>query len=201
LTQTSRTIVKDTLSSLIATLDELENVDWAVEVVEDPRYIILQSVMNPKASNRRVQLQIWVQRDSFQITAVRVLESSPPVEKLPELQTADAGTAKQLELPISRGAQAAIIWRTKPRGLQFSGTATFLSAEKSVTADFMGFGEQGGQNLFKKRTYMNYFSKSYTGYRQSKLMFLDFDNMRYQNVYGKGLLDDRAPLPLRTILD
>jgi alpha-glucosidase (family GH31 glycosyl hydrolase) len=58
----------------------------------------------------------------------------------------------------------------------------------------MGFGEQGGKNLFKKRTYMNYFSKSYTGYRQSKLMFLDFDNMRYQNVYGKGPLDDREPL-------
>ncbi|KAM0192686.1 hypothetical protein ACHAPI_008045 [Fusarium lateritium] len=175
----TRTIVKDTLSSLIATLDGLENVDWAVEVVEDPRYIILQSVINPKTSNRRVQLQIWVQRDPFQITAVRVLESTPPVEKLPELQTADAGTVKQLELPVSKGAQAAIIWRTKPRGLQFSSTATILSVEKSVTADFMGFGEQGGKNLFKKRTYMNYFN---------------FDNMRYQNVYGKGPLDDREPL-------
>ncbi|KIL87446.1 glycoside hydrolase family 31 protein [Fusarium avenaceum] len=175
----TRTIVKDTLSSLIATLDELENVDWAVEVVEDPRYIILQSVMNPKASNRQLQLQIWVQRDPFQITAVRVLESSPPVEKLPELQTADSEAVKQLELLVSRGAQAAIIWRTKPRGLQYSGTATVLSIEKSVTADFMGFGEQGGKNLFKKRTYMNYFN---------------FDNMRYQNVYGKGPLDDREPL-------
>ncbi|KAI6752279.1 hypothetical protein HG530_013648 [Fusarium avenaceum] len=175
----TRTIVKDTLSSLVATLDELENVDWAVEVVEDPRYIILQSVMNPKASNRQVQLQIWVQRDPFQITAVRVLENSPPVEKLPELQTTDAGAVKQLELPISKGAQAAVIWRTKPRGLQYSGTATVLSVEKSVTADFMGFGEQGGKNLFKKRTYMNYFN---------------FDNMRYQNVYGKGPLDDREPL-------
>jgi hypothetical protein len=137
-----------------------------VEVVEDPRYIILQSVINPKASNRQVQLQIWVQRDPFQITAVRVLESSPPVEKLPELQTTDVGTAKQLELPVFKGSQAAIIWRTKPRGLQYSGTATVLSVEKSVTADFMGFGEQGGKSLFKRKTYMNYFSKSITSYPQ-----------------------------------
>jgi hypothetical protein len=122
--------------------------------------------MNPKASNRQIQLQIWVQRDPFQITAVRVLESSPPVEKLPELQTADAGTVKQLELPVSRGTQAAIIWKTKPRGLQYSGTATVLSIEKSVTADFMGFGEQGGKSLFKKKTYMNYFSKLTIGYLQ-----------------------------------
>lgn len=137
-----------------------------MEVVEDPRYIILQSVVNPKGSDRRVQLQIWVQKDPFQITAVRVLESSPPVEKLPELQTADAGTVKQVELPVSRGAQAAVIWRTKPRGLQYSGTATVLSVEKSVTADFMGFGEQGGKSLFKKKTYMNYFSESTTSYLQ-----------------------------------
>ena len=37
--------------------------------------------------------------------------------------------------------------------------ATVLAVEKSVTADFMGFGEQGGKHLFKKKTYMNYFSK------------------------------------------
>ncbi|KAF4949869.1 hypothetical protein FSARC_13371 [Fusarium sarcochroum] len=176
----TRTIIKDTMSGLISTLDGLEDINWCVELIDtDPQYIILQSVVDPKTPNRRVELQIWVQRDPFQITAVRVLESNPPCEKLPELQSVNSRTAKQIELPTHRGAQAAIIWKTRPRGLQYSGTSTILSIEKSVTADFMGFGEQGGKHLFKKQTYMNYFN---------------FDNMRYKNVYGNGPLDDREPL-------
>lgn len=155
----SRTIVKDTLSGLIATLDGLENIDWDVELVEDPQYIIFQSVLNPETPNRQVQLQIWIQRDPFQITVVRVLESNPPAEKLPELQSFNSRSSKQLELPIQKGAQAAIIWKTRHKGLQYTERATILSVEKSVTADFMGFGEQGGKHLFKKKTYMNYFSK------------------------------------------
>ncbi|KAF4452162.1 alpha-1,4-glucan lyase [Fusarium austroafricanum] len=179
----TRTIIKDTLGGpggLINTLDDLEGIDWAMELIDtDPRYLILQTVMNPKTPNRRVELQIWVQRDPFQIIAVRVLGSNPPCEKLPELQSVNSRTAKQLELPTHKGAEAAIIWKTRPRGLQYSGHSTILSVEKSVTADFMGFGEQGGKHLFKKKTYMNYFN---------------FDNMRYQNVYGKGPQDDREPL-------
>ncbi|KAG8665372.1 hypothetical protein FPOAC2_10450 [Fusarium poae] len=178
----TRTIVKDTLSGpggLIQTLDGLENIDWNVELVEDTQYIIFQSVLNPNTPNHQVQLQIWVQRDPFQITVVRVLQSNPPAEKLPELQSVNSTSAQQLQLPHVKGAQAAIIWKTRPRGLQYTERATVLSIEKSVTADFMGFGEQGGKDLFKKKTYMNYFN---------------FDNMRYQNVYGKGPLDDREPL-------
>ena len=75
LTIGSRTIIRDTLSLLISTLDAVENIDWAVEIIEDPKYYILQSVMNPKTDQRQVKLQLWVQRDPFQITAVRVLKS------------------------------------------------------------------------------------------------------------------------------
>ncbi|KAM0226789.1 hypothetical protein ACHAPO_012072 [Fusarium lateritium] len=178
----TRTIIKDTLGGpggLIQTLDGLENIKWGVEMVEDPQYIIFQSVLNPNTPNRQVQLQIWIQRDPFQIIVVRVLESNPPAEKLPELQSVTSGSSKQLELPRTAGAQATMIWKTQPRGLQYTERATVLSIEKSVTANFMGFGEQGGKNLFKKKTYMNYFN---------------FDNMRYQNVYGKGPHDDREPL-------
>ncbi|KAH7188137.1 glycosyl hydrolases family 31-domain-containing protein [Fusarium flagelliforme] len=174
----TRTIIKDTLSSLIKTLDTLEKVSWDVEVLEDPQYIVFQSVLNPNTPNRQVQLQIYIQRDPFQITVVRVLESQPPAEKLPELQK-KAIHADKIDLPVSKGAQAAIIWKTRSKGLMYTERATVLAVEKSVTADFMGFGEQGGKHLFKKKTYMNYFN---------------FDNMRYQNVYGKGPLDDREPL-------
>ncbi|KAH7002467.1 glycosyl hydrolases family 31-domain-containing protein [Ilyonectria destructans] len=175
----SRAIVLDTLSTLISTLDAAQGIKWAVELVEDPKYYVLQSVVNPNTDKRKVELQLWVQRDPFQITAVRVLENQGLAEKLPQMQSFDSSTIEKLHLTTSKGAEAAVVWKTKPRGLQYRDNATILSVEKSATADYMGFGEQGGKNLFKKKTYMNYFN---------------YDNMRYQNVYGKGPLDDREPL-------
>lgn len=129
------------------------------ELVQDPRYYILQSVVDPDTPNRKVVLQLWIQRDPFQITAVRVLESLAPAEKLPEVQSFEVGTLEKLSVTTTKGAQNAVIWKTKPRGLRYTNRATILAIEKSVTADFMGFGEQGGKDLFKKKTYMNYFSE------------------------------------------
>ncbi|KAM5354780.1 hypothetical protein ACJ41O_001426 [Fusarium nematophilum] len=175
-----RTIICDTASELIKTLDDAEDVKWTIELIEDPRYYILQTVVDPTSAERHVEVQLRIQMDPFQITAVRVLNSAPPAEKLPELQTTEISILDKIQFSQARdGAQAAIIWKTKPRGLQYQGHATILAVEKSVTADYMGFGEQGGKDLFKKKTYMNYFN---------------FDNMRYQNVYGQGPLDDREPL-------
>ncbi|KAK5651788.1 hypothetical protein OQA88_11655 [Cercophora sp. LCS_1] len=175
----SRTIIEDTLSKLIAVLDAVEGVNWAVELVEDPQYYILQSVIDPKGRDRKVDVQLWIRRDPFQITAVRVLSSLQPAEKIPELQVLNTSNVQQLALQTANGGASAIIWKTKPRGLAYRDNATILAVEKSITADFIGFGEQGGKNLFKKKTYLNYFN---------------FDNMRYQNVYGQGPLDDREPL-------
>ncbi|RYP64370.1 hypothetical protein DL770_009209 [Monosporascus sp. CRB-9-2] len=163
-----RTIVRDTLSDLISSLDFIEGINWVTEVFEDHRYYVIQSVLDPDSPNRKVELQLWIQRDPFQITAVRVLESLPPAEKVPQIQTLDANTRDKLTLTTVEGARSAVIWKTKPRGLRYTSRATILSVEKSVTADFMGFGEQGGKNLFKKET--------------------------YQNIYGQGPLDDREPL-------
>jgi hypothetical protein len=117
-------------------------------------------VIDPDAPNRKVEVQLWIQKDPFQITAVRVLESLPPAEQVPQIQTLDAATLDKLTFTNVKGAKSAVIWKTKPRGLRYTNRATILEIEKSVTADFMGFGEQGGKNLFKKETYMNYFSKN-----------------------------------------
>lgn len=148
------------MSKLIATLDGVEGINWSVELIKDPQHYILQSVREPTGPNRKVEVQLWIRRDPFQITAVRVLSSLPPSEKIPELQLLDSDSVKQLELQTANGAASAIVWKTKPRGLHYRENATVLVVEKSVTADFIGFGEQGGKNLFKKKTFMNYFSKS-----------------------------------------
>ncbi|RFU31057.1 hypothetical protein B7463_g5273, partial [Scytalidium lignicola] len=168
----TRTIVQDTLSDLIETLDAIEHIRWGVEFIEDPQYFILQSV---KYEPREIVLQIWIQRNPFKMTAVRMLKSLPPADSLPRAQTHHS----DLDMESTQGVQKAVIWKTKESGLQVFEKATILSVEKSVTANYMGFGEQGGKHLFKKDTYMNYFN---------------FDNIHYSNVYGLGPYDDREPL-------
>lgn len=119
----------------------------------------MQSVRDPGGPDRKVEVQLWIPKDPFQITAVRVLSSLPPAEKIPELQLLDSNSVKLLELPTASGAASAIVWKTRPRGLQYRDNTTVLVVDKSITADYIGFGEQGGKNLFKKKTFMNYFSK------------------------------------------
>lgn len=162
LIEARRTIVDNTLTELIRKLDILQNVNWRVELVEDPQYFILQSVVDPERPTRRVVVQLWIQREPFKITAIRSIESLPPAEKLPTIQNLHRETMDQISLPASRGLQKAIIWQTKECGFQYDDRATILTVAKPVTANYMGFGEQGGKGLFKWGTYLNYFSNFIT---------------------------------------
>lgn len=150
------------MSELTAKLDALQNMDWRVELVEDPQYLILQSVVDPEKSTRQVVVQLWIQREPFKIIAVRTVDSLPPAEKLPTIQdAAEISISEKLKFNTKPGVVQAIVWQTKDYGLQYyDNGAVILNIAKPVTADHMGFGEQGGKSLFKKRTYLNYFSKS-----------------------------------------
>jgi alpha-glucosidase len=53
------------------------------------------------------------------------------------------------------------------------------SIDKNPTAKFIGFGEQGGVELFKNTAQITYFN---------------YDNMRYSQVYNKGPLEEKEPL-------
>ncbi|OCK81473.1 glycoside hydrolase family 31 protein [Lepidopterella palustris CBS 459.81] len=176
----TRTLVQDTLSKLIETLDVSEQIDWRVELIKDPQYFVLQSVLNPTEPGRKVVVQLWLQKNPFKIIALRSVKPLPPAEKLPEIQNySDSVVTSQIKIEETPGAKTAIIWQTKDRPLRYLDNATVLSVETSSTANYMGFGEQGGKSLFKRKTFLNYFN---------------FDNMRYQNVYERGPLDDREPL-------
>ncbi|KAK1727512.1 alpha-1,4-glucan lyase [Colletotrichum acutatum] len=176
----TRTLIRDTTTELISILDKCEELAWQVELIEDDQYYILQSVVqrDPNAPPEK-EVQLWISRNPFQITAVRLLKSLAPAEARPVPQTFEKDVVESLTLPVNEGFRPAVIWKTKPRGLLYGEHSAILCLDKSITADYMGFGEQGGKDLFKKKTYMNYFN---------------FDNMRYQNVYGVGPLDDREPL-------
>ncbi|KAJ1323679.1 Glycosyl hydrolases family 31 [Microdochium nivale] len=176
----TRTIIRDTTLDLIETLDAAEKLTWRVELTQDDEYYILQSMVTRGDGKEETELQLWIRRSPFQITAVRVLKGLTPAEKLPQTDAPGASSVDDLHVANGTGgARRAVIWKTKRRGLLYGDHATVLCIEKSITANYMGFGGQGGKDLFKDKTYMNYFN---------------FDNMRYYNVYGNGPSDDREPL-------
>lgn len=57
--------------------------------------------------------------------------------------------------------------------------AVIQAVRKPGNAKYIGFGEQGGQEISKNTAQLNYFN---------------FDNMRYRQVYNYGPLDSREPL-------
>lgn len=105
-------------------------------------------------------VQLWIQRDPFQINAIRTVETMPPF--IESLDLEDSGTADSaaIDLKTQPGLQRATFWRTKKHPLKYSGTTTLFSVAKPSTADYTGFGEQGGKGFFKRKTYLNYFSES-----------------------------------------
>lgn len=147
------------MSELITKLDGFEGLDWRVELISNvPSYYILQSV---KAGAEKPEVQLWIQKSPFQITAIRPVKNSRIVEKFAMPSTIDEAIRSQIDLQPIQGVEKAVIWKTKPKPIKYisRGSATILSVEAPATAHYMGFGEQGGRNLFKSNTYMNYFSE------------------------------------------
>ncbi|KAH7025658.1 alpha-1,4-glucan lyase [Microdochium trichocladiopsis] len=175
----TRTIIRDTTTELIRVLDRVQNIDWRVDLIQSDEYYILQSIVVHDGKDEK-GLELWIQKDPFQITAVRLLTGLEPATRPPQAQDLEDSNHDGLGFPNEvSGQRRAVIWQTKPRGLLYGDQSTVLCLERSVTADYMGFGEQGGSSFFKERTFLNYFN---------------FDNMRYFNVYGQGPLNDSEPL-------
>ncbi|KKY28055.1 putative alpha-glucan lyase [Diplodia seriata] len=164
----TRTNIKGNLSKMIDILDKAEGIAWSVQFDDsNPRYYNLRSI----DGNGNPMVQLWIQRDPFRITATRTI-------KTPRKLKIHLRDDEDSHLPISAPAESgqAVIWKTKKRPLQYQvrdteqePSAIVLSVEKPDPARYMGFGEQGGKDLFKDNTYMNYFN---------------FDNMRYNNCCG-----------------
>lgn len=146
------------MTQLIETLDKLENLDWSVELVDAKSHFVLQSV-KVVDGKKFTECQLWVKKKPLQITAVRLLQNLEPAEAIPVSTTTDPKIIENLTLPEVKGCDSAIVWDTIQNPLYYWRTATILCMRTSVTSRFMGFGEQGGQHLFKNQTFMNYFSE------------------------------------------
>ncbi|KAF4556602.1 putative glycosyl hydrolases family 31 protein 6 [Elsinoe fawcettii] len=176
------TMVRKQGISLIQELDHAEDTDWEVELEgtdDASEHLIFTSVIkekapkNPQGYIKRPCVKLWIQKDPFRITATRFVTASPSYWSLPS-----SGNAVAARAPSTEDVEA-VIWQTKERGFQYGHGAVVLSVERTPTARYMGFGEQGGSKFIKDRTFMNFFN---------------FDNMRYYNVYDKGPECDAEPL-------
>jgi hypothetical protein len=154
----TRTIVQDTGRALIDELDHAEDIDWDVEIEDNDDNLVLKSVImetRPGTSQvtKKACIKLWVQKDPFRITATRVVNTTPAFFALP--------TAKTGEPPRTPPEEEveAVIWQTKERGLQYGNGAVVLAIQRTPTARYVGFGEQGGSKFIKDQTFMNYFSR------------------------------------------
>ncbi|MDJ0617815.1 MAG: glycoside hydrolase family 31 protein [Calothrix sp. MO_192.B10] len=75
------------------------------------------------------------------------------------------------------------VWKTAEPGIYFTENGDEYSIIQAVkkpgSARYIGFGEQGGKQLYKNTDRLNYFN---------------YDNMRYRQIYNEGPLDNREPL-------
>lgn len=170
-------MIQNTTSKMIAVLDFTEKIAWEVEFKKvGNAFYVLQSVRTD-GGKRRIEVQLWIQRQPFKITAIRSVASTGTEMASPAIQ--HPALDSPYSIPAAMGCRNVIVWETKSRGLQYQDDATILHVDKPLTAKYLGFGEQGGRSLFKDKTYMNYFN---------------FDNMAYCNVYGEGPTCDAEPL-------
>lgn len=157
----TRTIVQVTTTALIQELDHAEGIEWDVELVDTDETLVLMSVIKekkpgaPQAYIDTPCVKLWIQKDPFKITATRCANESPSFFSLP------TGKASGLSQTLPADKKEAVIWQTKERGLKYGNGAVVLSLQRTPTARFVGFREQGESSFVKDQTYMNYFSKSY----------------------------------------
>lgn len=163
----TRTIVQDTLTKTIEILDLAEGLQWHIELIQpNDEYYVLQSVIGSESvddPSRKVIVQLWIERNPINITAVRAIKTTGVVTQLPTLSpisNVKPEVVKRLTIYTPPDSRVAVIWRTKNNPLQWLGNATVLAIEKPLSAKYTGFGEQGGRRIFKDNVCMNYFSES-----------------------------------------
>lgn len=136
----TQTVVQDTGIRLVDALDHAEELEWDVEIEDDPKsdHIIMytsikeQSHTSHGGYKRIPQVKLFIQRDPFRITATRYVGASPAFFALPTL-----GHAINSHQTEDEDVEA-VIWRTKERGFQYGKGAVVLTVERTPTARYVG---------------------------------------------------------------
>jgi alpha-glucosidase len=156
--QNSRSVVQNTFKELTDILDNRVDQFFQIQSVKDNADgIELYTSGNSQGSDLQVKkdIKVAVTYKPFAITISMVVSN-----------------------------EEFVLWQTAETPIYYTQNgdddyAVIQTVKKPATAEYIGFGEQGGQSLCKNTAQLNYFN---------------FDNMRYRQVYNRGPLDPREPL-------
>jgi alpha-glucosidase len=157
--QNTRSIVMDTIDDL---LSELENstIDFRGEPANELRQTLQGNenqrlYLTAKGPDNQPFMEVVVQCNPFRLTVLR-----------------------------NSGDQTFQVWRTALPGIRYTRNGNedygiMQIVDKPPTAEYVGFGEQGGKYLSKNTT---------------QLVYFNYDNMQYRQVYNRGPFEEREPL-------
>ncbi|KXJ94870.1 glycosyl hydrolases family 31-domain-containing protein [Microdochium bolleyi] len=185
----SRTIVMNSFGDLV---DELQqenrdalawnsrkaSADWfwktTFEKLSDSHWVLTAVEFENAQAQGQAATKLHIFANPFRILATRVLEPSPSATFQDGVGVAALAASEQI---IWQTTEQAFVQKQNPSIGVINNVV--LNIEKPAPAQYLGFGEQGGQTVLKKPTYMNFFC---------------YDNFNYTKVYGQGALDPREPL-------
>lgn len=152
----TRTVVQDTTEKLMLILKEKESFQIDVKELAGKKGTeMVTRVMDESGSLVKPVMKVEVGNSPFSIKVYNYIDN-----------------------------EEFLVWETAKTPIYFTPNgnddyAIIQAVKKPSTAEYIGFGEQGGKNLSRNSSQANYFN---------------FDNMRYRQVYNQGPLDCREPL-------
>ncbi|RKL21233.1 hypothetical protein BFJ68_g2502 [Fusarium oxysporum] len=173
----SRTIVRDTFSSLVDDLQQeyRDSEAWNSHPAQEGWF--WKTSFEQKAPDHWV-LTLSTRPKSPLVSQTQLSTSSPLHSASSKLKALDADPAFLKTVGIDTVSEyEQIIWQTTDQTFSYQGNPSIgavnnvvFNIKKPGSAAYLGFGEQGGRTVIKKPTYLNFF------------------------FYGLGALDTREPL-------
>lgn len=149
------------------------------------RTVILDSFRELARKNRTDEFEVSLKELSGEERKLVISFHGSLTSRIVQLAVTYDPFDLDIQMSENGGAFRATGFRTAANGLRYRPAGCFddyhivQTLEKPATEKFVGFGEQGGVELVKNNTSVTYFN---------------YDNMCYQQVYGRGPLEEREPL-------
>ncbi|KZT58892.1 glycoside hydrolase family 31 protein [Calocera cornea HHB12733] len=176
----SRSVMEKTWGALVDSIERDLGTCWRTKFATsaDGTYFTLATVTYQNTTDRdndtngQPCTKLYMYKSPFRLQVTRKLEVTTLIIPVPP-------DLHALNVPMEK-----VVWQTISRPfryepLHYRVNNIVCHIWKKGSAEFLGFGEQGGKHLLKTPSMMNYYC---------------YDNMLYGNLYNKGPTDDREPL-------
>ncbi|MBV9708460.1 MAG: alpha-glucosidase, partial [Chloroflexi bacterium] len=146
------------------------------------RAVVMDTLDDLVATMEQVTIEFREEGESEEKRTLRLTTKGE--DKQPVMQVVVTCNPFRLTVLKSNGDRDFQVWTTSLPGIYYTPNgdedyAIIQSVDKPATAKYIGFGEHGGKELSKNT---------------AQLVYFNFDNSRYRQVYNHGPLEDREPL-------